>query len=224
MKQQTPDILQQMRDRLIMAHYRLGQKLRPSEVAAEFEVSANTIREIMLRLSAEGLLDYEDQRGFRVVGASDRLLHEITEFRIVLEQCGVERSIARGGIEWEAQMAAAHHKLSHIEARIRRTGDVVGVLKHWNDAELDFHLSLMGAADLPILQQSFRTVYARFRQQIVSPERSYAHREGNIIEHQRILEAALDRDVAASHDAIYRHLRRNLMPEPDARSEDTMTA
>ncbi|MAQ86222.1 MAG: transcriptional regulator [Maritimibacter sp.] len=215
MKHQTPDILNQMRDRLIMAHYRLGQKLRPSEIAGDFGVSANTIREIMVRLSTEGLLDYEDQRGFRVVSSSDRLLHDITEFRIVLEKTGVERSIARGGIEWEAQMTAAHHKLSHIENRIRRTGDVVGVLKHWSDAELDFHLSLMGAAEMPVLRQNFRTIYARFRQQIVSPDRSYAHRDGNIVEHQRILEAALDRDVAASLDAIHSHLCRNLLPTPD---------
>lgn len=212
MKQQTPDILMAMRDRLMTAYYPLGQKLRPSEVAGDFGVSAGTLREIMLRLSVDGLLIYTDQRGFRVTESSDQRLHEITEFRIMLEQTGLTRSIERGGIEWESQMAAAHHKLSHIEARIRRTGDVESVLNHWNHAELEFHLSLMGAADLPILLDTFRSVYAQFRQQIVTPEKRYAHRSGNITEHHRILEAALDRDAAASREAIVQHLRGNLLP------------
>nr|WP_256373002.1 GntR family transcriptional regulator [Pseudoruegeria sp. HB172150] len=200
-----------LHDRLTMAHYRLGEKLRPALLAEEFKVSPNTVREIMLRLSAVGLLEYEDQRGFRVAASSDQRLHELTEFRILLEQQGVTRSIANGGIEWEAQMTAAHHKLSHIEARIARTDDIPALLRPWNAAELEYHLSLMGAAELPILQQTFRNVYSMFRQQIITPERGYSHHGSNVAEHQRILEAALDRDASACRSAIRDHLSRNLL-------------
>ena len=214
MKPQTPELLAILRDRLSMAHYRLGEKLRPATVAEEFGVSSNTAREVMLRLSGAGLLSYEDQRGFRVSPRSAALRHELTEFRILIEQQGAVRSIQRGGIDWEAAMTAAHHKLSHIEARIARTSDMRPLLKPWNDAELEFHLSVMGAADLPILRDTFRTVYARFRQQVILPDRGYAHHGANIPEHLRILEAALDRDAAECQQAIHDHLSRNL--EPDA--------
>lgn len=211
-KPQTPELVQRLHDRLTMGHYSLGQKLRPGLLAEEFGVSANTVREIMLRLAGLGLLHYEDQRGFRVTPRSERRLHELTEFRILLEQEGAARSIANGGIEWEAALTAAHHKLSHIEARIDRTGDVRPFLKPWNDAELDFHLTLMSAARLPILQETFRKVYAQFRQQVILPDRGYAHHGENIPEHHRILEAALERDAPACRQAIHDHLRRNFLP------------
>ena len=211
-KPQTPELMQLLHDRLTMAHYTLGEKLRPAALADEFGVSSNTVREIMLRLSGLGLLDYEDQRGFRVSAESPKRLHELTEFRIILEQQGATRAIVNGGIDWEAQLAAAHHKLSHIEARIARDNDVMPLLRPWNQAELEFHLSLMSAARLPILQQTFRSVYAQFRQQVVTPDRGYSHRAGNVQEHQRILEAALDRDAPACCQAIHDHLKRNMLP------------
>jgi len=215
-KLQTSEILSLLQDRLTMAHYTLGEKLRPAAVAEEFGVSPNTAREVMLRLSGAGLLTYEDQRGFRVTARSARRRHELTEFRILLEQQAAARSIRNGGIEWEAAMTAAHHKLSHIEARIARSGDIRPLLKPWNDAELEFHLSVIGAANMPVLRDTFRSIYARFRQQVILPDRGYAHHGANIPEHLRILEAALDHDIPECQQAIYDHLSRNLHPDAAA--------
>lgn len=214
MKYNTPQILETLRERLTLAHYPLGTKLRPAVLADEFGVSANTVRDVLLRLLAAGLLDYEDQRGFRVTADSPRRVHELTEFRILLEQEGATRSIQRGGLEWEAQMTAAHHKLSHIEARMTRADDLRTMLRTWNAAELEFHMSLLAAAQMPVLLETFGQVFAQFRQQVVSSRRGYSHRPGNIAQHHRILEAAVNRDAAACRQAIHDHLANNLLPEP----------
>lgn len=210
-KHDSPSLLQVLKDRLIMGHYPLGEKLRSALLADEFGLSPNTVREAMLRLAGQGLLEYEDQRGFRVPEGSAQRLHDIAEFRILLEQQGAARSIGFGGIEWEAGLTAAHHKLSHIEARMTRAADVTPLLKPWTDAEQEFHMALIAAANLSLLTETFATVYARFRQMVVHPEQGYSLYGDAIAEHQRILEAALDRNSAACQAAIFAHFRRHLI-------------
>ncbi|MEM1387961.1 MAG: GntR family transcriptional regulator [Pseudomonadota bacterium] len=209
-KIQTPELLQILRDRLMMAHYRLGDKLRSGEISREFKIAPGTAREVMLRLAGEGLLEYEEQRGFRVTRRSADRLKDIARFRLLLDQEGATRSIENGDIEWEASLTAAHHKLSHIEQRIARAEDERPYLKPCNDAELEFHLAVISAAEMPLLSSTYRRVYAQFRQLMVDPETGGWSRADNTREHQRILEAALTRDSARCRAALYDHLERHL--------------
>lgn len=207
----SADLMQILRDRLMMAHYPLGGKLRPATIAEEFDLSASSARELMLRLAGEGLLQYEDQRGFRVTKESRQGLNDIVEFRILLEQEGASRSIEQGGIRWEADLTAAHYKLHYIEQQLANAADPVHLLKPCNAAELDFHQALIGAANMPVLQKTFRYIYALFRQQIVDPHGEFWADPLNFQEHARILDAALDRDQEACRSAIYGHLKRHLI-------------
>jgi len=118
----------------------------------------------------------------------------------------------RGGVAWEAKLAAAHHKLSHIERRIADQADMGPFMPLWTDAEREFHETLILASDSPLLNETFSQVYLQFRQQFVGQQRNFGpnYFEQIILEHQAIVDAALARDRAACHDAIYEHLKRNL--------------
>ncbi|MDJ0628161.1 MAG: GntR family transcriptional regulator [Rhodobacter sp.] len=209
----TPDIYQDLRQRLTMGGFAPGQKLLPGPLKDEYGCSANTIREVLLRLSAAGLAQYEDQRGFRAQAASAQRKSDLTKFRILLEQEGATASIRRGGIEWEAQLTAAHHKLSHIEAEIDRRGMEPPVVRLWCTAEWEFHDALGAACGSPFLRQTFRAIFDQFRQQHVTEAGKYGFATGNVAEHRRIVDAALDRDEAACRAQIHAHLERNLLPD-----------
>lgn len=209
----TPDIHEDLRQRLTMGGFAPGQKMLPGPLGDEYGCSANTIREVLLRLSAAGLVQYEDQRGFRAQAASARRKSDLVRFRILLEQEGASASIRMGGIEWEAQLTAAHHKLGHIEAEIGRRGMDQPLLRLWCAAEWEFHDALSAACGSPFLRQTFRSVFDQFRQQNVTEATSYGYIPGNSEEHQRILDAALARDEAECRAQIEAHLRRNLLPE-----------
>lgn len=214
---ETPDIYEDMRTKLVTAHFEPGAKLKPSILSASYGCSANTIREILFRLTAFGLVSFEDQRGFRVRQASRQRQHDLTAFRITLEQQGAKQSIRNSDIEWEARLTAAHHKLSHIEATISATGNIQPVLIPWCAAEWQFHETLVSASDSPVLRETFKSVYDQFRQQLVTKERSYGYFEGNIAEHKRIVDAALSGDEVAVCQSIHDHLARNLIPADTAR-------
>lgn len=210
LRTQTADIYRDMHLKLTTGAFPLGAKIMPDPLREDYGCSANTLREVLLRLSSAGLVVFEEQRGFRAPAADLRRLHDLTEFRILLEQEGAARSIRNGGVAWEAHLAAAHHKLAHIEAQIARSGDIRPLLELWSAAEWEFHDSLSAACGSPVLRETFGRIYDQFRQQIITRDSGFGHKRDNVVEHQKIVDAALARDEAACRAAIRDHLSRHL--------------
>ncbi|MDU9005645.1 GntR family transcriptional regulator [Sedimentitalea todarodis] len=208
---ETTDIYEDLRVKLTTAHFAPGAKLKPSDLQPLYGRSANTVREVLFRLSTVGLVLFEDQRGFRVPPSEPQKQNDLTSFRITLEQEGATQSMRNGGIEWEARLTAAHHKLSHIENRIGEAGDIAAVLFPWCAAEWEFHETLVSASDSPLLRSTFQSVYDQFRQQLVTNERNYGYFPKNVAEHSRIVECALSGSAEGLRQAIYDHLSRNLL-------------
>jgi len=152
------------------------------------------------------------QRGFRATPSSLERRRDVTRFRILLEQQGVSESMSNGGVAWEAELSAAHHKLLHIERQIAAEDDVTPFLPLWTEAELEFHQTLISSCDSPLLIETFDRIYLQFRQQFVGQQRDFGanYFEAIIAEHQAIVDAALARDQVACRNAIYDHLKRNL--------------
>lgn len=210
MPTQNIDIFDDMRHRLIAGEFRHGSKLRAEILRKDYNCSASTLREVLFRLSTVGLVDFREQRGFRAPEQSAERQHELTHLRIILESEGACLSIRLGGVEWEAQLSAAHHKLSHIETHVRSSGSVQPHLKIWSRAEQEFHETLIGACGTDLLIRTHQVIYAQFRQQIVSAEANFGYVPQNIQEHQSILDAALARDEDLMRRRIHDHLARNL--------------
>ena len=194
------------------AVFQLGSKMKPAEFQDEYGCSANTVRDVLLRLSKVGLVEFEIQRGFRVKRTSPERRRDVTQFRILLEQEGATQSMIHGGLPWEARLTAAHHKLSHIETQMARGAQAETYVGLWSDAEYEFHETLISACGSPLLMETFANIYVQFRQQMVSQERDFGENyfRAIIAEHQAILDAALARDADACRAAIYDHLKRNL--------------
>lgn len=203
------DVLAALRARLTFGHYTPGQKMKPEALRAEFNCSATTLREALFRLSTEGLVEFRDQRGFRVPELSESLRHELTHLRILLETEGGILSVRLGDVSWEAQLSAAHHKLTHIETRVRSDTDQAGLVPIWSAAELEFHQTLISACGSDALKRTHAQIYHQFRQQIITEQRQFGYFPQNVKQHKAILNAALDRDEDGLREAINDHLARN---------------
>jgi len=206
---QDREIISALRRRLVDGFFEHGQRLKPEDLRKEFGCSASTLRETLFRLSTEGLVESRNQRGFRVPEQSPKLQHDLTHLRILLEGEGACLSIQRGGVAWEAQLSAAHHKLSHIEKRVRSEANPDQLVPIWSDAELEFHQTLIAACDSSVLKRTHALIYHQFRQQLITSDRQFGFVPENVNQHQTILEAALDRDESGIKQAIHDHLSRN---------------
>ena len=72
-----------------------GQKLKLDGLKESYGVSVSTLREILSRLTSEGLVLAEGRRGFEVTPVSIENLKELAELRLLLESHAMEASFAR---------------------------------------------------------------------------------------------------------------------------------
>lgn len=209
---ETSDIYEDLKARLVTGGLAPGVKLKPAVLQGDYACSANTLRDVLMRLCTIGLVEFEMQKGFRATPSSPERRRDVAHFRLLLEREGVALSMAFGGLAWEAQLAAAHHKLLHIERRIVDEADIGSFMPLWTEAEREFHETLISASSSPLLIETFSQVYLRFRQQFVGQQRDFgtSYFEAIIAEHQAIVDAALARDREACEGAMHQHLKRNL--------------
>lgn len=196
-----------LRTRLIAGEFVAESRLKPDMLKQTYGCSASTIREILIRLTADGIVSLEEQRGFRVPASSEKRLRELTHLRLLLECEGAALSIAHGDIEWEARLTAAHHKLAHIESKMKDNSDIEPFVSVWTKCDWEFHDTLMSACGSDLLRQTHRSVYDQFRQQVVSELRYFGFYNETIIEHEAVLEAALARDPVLCAEKLKAHLR-----------------
>lgn len=191
-KLSTGGLYNQIKHEILFGHFEPGQKLKIDSIKSQFSAGPNAIREALVRLSAEGLVVSEDQKGFRVAPAGLAELQELTRMRDLLEQDGVGRSIDVGDLEWEGRIAAALRKLNRVEEQMLQDSTL---LEQWTIYDMEFHVALMSACGSNLHIRMYEDIFLKFRQFVVRELKTNGFRGEEIInEHQAIGEAALSRD------------------------------
>ena len=78
-------VTESLRTAIIAGTLKEGTMYSAPALAAAFGVSATPVREAMMDLTREGLVETMKNKGFRITSMSDRELDEITEIRLLLE-------------------------------------------------------------------------------------------------------------------------------------------
>lgn len=176
---------------ILMGRLAPGEKLKLDRLNKRYDVSVSTLREILNRLSSEELVLAEGQRGFEVTPVSQGNLREIAALRLLLERHALEQSFATGGVEWEGQVVAAHHKLAVVEARMK-AGDIAET-ENWKRYDWQFHQALIAACGSEVLMETHAAIFDRYlRYQMLT-----LGFRGDIAinEHAALLDCALRRDA-----------------------------
>jgi DNA-binding GntR family transcriptional regulator len=180
-----------------------GQRLKLDRLKQTYGASVSTLREILNRLSSEGLVLAEGQRGFEVAPVSAANLKEIAALRLLLEAHALEQSFAAGDMEWEGRVVSAHHKLASMEARMK-AGDM-SQTETWKRYDWEFHQALISACGSAVLMDTHAAVFDKYlRYQMIAL--SY---RGDIAakEHRTLLDSALARDAATAKAVLERHVK-----------------
>lgn len=199
--------LKAIRADLVRGEWRPGERLQPMKLADRYSTSTTVIREALTRLVGEGLIEVEPNRGFFVPQLEARILSDITSVRGVVEGLAIEFAIARGGVAWESDVVAAHHRLSRTPRRL--PDDPGHVVEAWVNAHREFHESLVAGAGVPLLQafcsqlSQSTELYRRW----ASPS-SQAFQRSVEEEHQAIVDAVLARDAPLAARLLREHYQR----------------
>lgn len=179
-----------------------SQKLKLDKLKDVYGASISTLREILSRLTSEGLVVAEGQRGFEAAPVSVENLREVAALRQLLEGYALEQSFAAGDVEWEGRVVAAHHKLAALEQRMR-DGDM-SQTEMWKRYDWEFHQALISACGSKVLMDTHAAIfdkYLRYQMIALSFRGDIAARE-----HRVMLEAALGRDAATAKSMLEKHV------------------
>jgi DNA-binding GntR family transcriptional regulator len=198
------DVYDALRAEILFGHRLPASRLQLNELAEAHGVSLSVVREAVTRLASEDLVEATPQRGFRVRPLSVEHLQDLTWVRVQLEALALREAITNGGITWEADLVAAHHRLSVTPMYF---DDGVGNLD-WLTAHSGFHAALAAGADSPILERVRRQLYdsAELYRMWSSNLPHHPTREHVDDEHRAIFEAALARDADRAVELVTRHL------------------
>lgn len=191
-----------IRSDIIFGRLAPGQKLKLDKLKDAYDTSVSTLREILNRLSSEGLVVAEGQRGFEVTPISVRDLKEIAALRLLLETHALVQSFENGEMEWEARLVSAHYKLARME-QVMASGDT-SMAESWKRYDWEFHQALISACGSQLLMETHAAVFDKYlRYQMVAL--SY---RGDVAasEHQQLLDAALKRDTDTARHILARHI------------------
>jgi DNA-binding GntR family transcriptional regulator len=135
LREQVADAL---RAAVVSGEMRPGRVYSAPTLAAQFGVSATPVREAMLDLAKQGLVEVIPNKGFQVTKISDTELDQITEIRLWLEP----PAAAIAATSARPDDVATLTPLAQAVVDAAGQGDLISYLK----ADLEFHSRLLALA------------------------------------------------------------------------------
>lgn len=195
------DAYQALKDDIRTNRMPPGYQAPEPELAARFGVSRATLREALVRLETEGLVEMIPRRGARVLPIRADDMREIYEILMSLEPGAAFSLAARAPSAGE--LAPMERAADEMEAALER-----GDLDAWAEADDRFHLTLLDlhgnrrlrgfVSALNDQVHRARMVTLRLREPPVRSNR----------EHREILACLKRGDAEAARDAFFVHRQR----------------
>lgn len=195
LREQIADVL---RAAVVAGQMRPGVVYSVPTLAAQFGVSATPVREAMLDLAKEGLVESVRNKGFRVTELADKDLDDITQLRALIEV----PTVAQLALVIDAADVEALRPLAQSIVDSAADGDLIRYL----EADRRFHLRLLALAGNPRLVEVVRDLRAQTRlyglDQLVRQGRLTA----SGLEHLELLDALRERDPQRTEAVMRRHI------------------
>ncbi|CAM3408574.1 GntR family transcriptional regulator [Isoptericola cucumis] len=187
-----------LREAMVAGELEPGAVYSAPVLAQRLGVSATPVREAMMELTQEGLVETIRQRGYRVVGLSDRALDEILQLRELIEVPTVGRVAALATPE---QVRA----LRPLADRIDETASA-GELQEFVAADTAFHTEVLAIAGNARLVEEVRRLRGMSRLLGLQT----LHEEGRLVatirDHHDLLDLLDAADVGGAESWMRRHL------------------
>jgi DNA-binding GntR family transcriptional regulator len=195
-------VYQSLIERIATGKARPGDRLVIDQIAKELSVSLIPVREALTRLSAEGLVEYQLNRGFRVTPEPQtRDYRELFMARLVVEFGAVRQTV----------LPVSRDLISHL----RSINGQIGSLKPGKSfkgfsrfVELNdmFHRELVSLARNSTLSELYEKLAYGSRIARDLQGRGIPDLPENFREHELIIKALEASDVAATAEAVERHI------------------
>ncbi|MFB9886865.1 GntR family transcriptional regulator [Balneatrix alpica] len=153
-KTRTQIVAEILRDKILTGEIQAGTPLRQDALAKELNVSRIPVREALLLLEAQGLVEFEPHKGATATELSVDTIHELFELRALIE-CEV--------------LAQAIPHMTELD--FKRAEDILTAFDHaldtgtrvenWSELNQQLHAALYRAANKPLAMELIDTLNTR---------------------------------------------------------------
>lgn len=193
---------EQLQSEIIEGTLKPGQKLKVAPIKERFNIGQSPVREALSRLVSFGLVEIEDNKGFRVSTISESDIRDTYNTFTQIENMALSLAIERGDADWEASIVAELHKLSLLE---NKKG--FDSYAQWAECNYNFHMALIAGCNSPTLLEIRRNLYMKFDRYCRMAYHISKHElPVNNHEHKKIAQAVLKRDKKTVEDLMTYHI------------------
>lgn len=191
-----------IREAIVDGKYGFGEQLSEASLAARLGISKTPVREALLRLQSEGLVEVHPQRGSYVFVLDEAGVRDVCRFREIVETAALA----------EAMRLDAPGLLALLERNVQRMAQAqqsrdLAVLPRLDQA---FHETLLQCCGNPYLQASYELVAHKIRAlraRLPEENERVGHCQAN---HARIVDRIRTGDIARSQRLLAAHIRDTL--------------
>lgn len=198
-KSLTDIAVERIRAAIVEGKLDLGGQISEAALALELGISKTPVREALLRLRADGLVDIHPQRGTFVfrVGADDVV--QICRFREILEPAALAEGLAA---DREGLIAALEDNLRAMKAA-QRASDARAL----PELDAEFHGIIMQRAHNSYLRDAYRLIEHKIhalRWRLPADNEHIEHCQAN---HATIVKQIREGKLAQAQTMLKRHIR-----------------
>ncbi|GAA2219626.1 GntR family transcriptional regulator [Nonomuraea monospora] len=199
-------VFERLQERIVSGELAPGDRLDPAEIAADLGLSRTPVREAILRLDSEGLVNRLPYRGVVVAGIDHRVAEEVAALRINLETLAVRLGVPRLREEDLVVMREAH-------AQLTRSLRGEHAQREFNELNRRFHMTLYHRADSAVLLRTIENLASQAERIRMHFDLRQAPAGRH---HEKILAACENRDVETAAATTRDHIlaaHRMMMPD-----------
>ena len=200
--------LAQLRSDIIACRLMPNERLRVETLRELYGMGASPIREALMRLEAEGLVELEQNKGFRVSEVSRENLLDLMRTRIEIETIALRWSLEKGGVDWEASLLSAFHRLSRQSKIDPANPDAIS--EAWSKEHTNFHSALVSACGSPTLLSIRSRLFEQADRYVALSIMSSGPLRDDVTEHKQLMRAALNRELDKTLELNRVHINRTL--------------
>jgi DNA-binding GntR family transcriptional regulator len=189
-----------LRDEIMSGRMPASQRLTEPKLSKQFGVSRTPIRDALIRLAADGLVQREDF-GYSVLVPSLTQMRDLYELRLALELRGIRRAIENPSIAHDR--AVLVNELATWEAM---RAEPPAPSPEFVLLDESFHIALLSSSGNRELTEALHAVNSRIRRVRMYDFLEVERIEKSIAEHIAILEAVLDHRLDAALLLLHEHI------------------
>lgn len=193
-----------IRQKILQQEYALGEKLNIDTIADELKISNSPIREALMMLSQDGLIEMVPNNGAHVISFSEEGFHEIASSLYVVLYGAYDLCVRQGTID---QVAREMEHYLALQQKCYDEGNIIETVKY----ALQFDKFIVtGTKNTHLISMYERIEDIFYLMALHNNQRGEDDRHNNITEHRMILKSIQAQDAAALHRWLGIHYDKHL--------------